>query len=141
MFEHNSNTIELVKIMFYTKSFRHIREVLIKFEMLSLHTNLDHILDSVFKLEAFIFKNIVTYVKSPTRYYAHLLEKSMKGLGTDIKLLIGVILWRCEIDMVDIKQEFEHLTQKGTLRDWISDEYLNKTLKSTLYKLIDEDGG
>lgn len=139
MFDYNSNHIELVKIMFYNKSFRHIRAVLREFEMLSLHANLENLLDSVFNQKSFIYKNIVSYVKSPARYFAQLLEKSMKGLGTDIKLLICVILMRCEVDMVDIKREFEILTQKGTLREWISDEHLNKTLKSALYKLIGED--
>lgn len=44
--------------------------------------------------------------------------KSMKGLGTNDRALIRVIVSRSEIDMVQIKEEFQRLYQKS-LGDWI----------------------
>ncbi|XP_064640662.1 annexin-B12-like isoform X2 [Lineus longissimus] len=56
---------------------------------------------------------IVKFVRNQPGYFAELLYKSMKGLGTDDKTLIRVIVTRCEVDMVQIKQEFQKQYHKS----------------------------
>ena len=51
-------------------------------------------------------------------YFATKLYKSMKGLGTDDATLIRVVVTRCEVDMILIKQVFQRLYQK-TLASFI----------------------
>ncbi|XP_041485259.1 annexin-B12-like isoform X2 [Lytechinus variegatus] len=50
---------------------------------------------------------IVQCVRNTPAYFAEKLYKSMKGLGTDDDTLMRVIISRVEIDMVEIKQEFQ----------------------------------
>ncbi|MCO5581912.1 hypothetical protein L7F22_035801 [Adiantum nelumboides] len=49
---------------------------------------------------------IIKCVHSPAKYFAKVLYKSMKGLGTDDATLIRVVVTRAEIDMQYIKVEF-----------------------------------
>ncbi|GLH10919.1 Annexin, partial [Gryllus bimaculatus] len=51
-------------------------------------------------------------------FFAERLYKSMKGLGTDDKTLIRIVVTRCEVDMVDIKAAFFRRYQK-TLESFI----------------------
>lgn len=60
----------------------------------------------------------VQCVRNTPAYFATKLYKSMKGLGTDDATLIRVVVTRCEIDMIDIKQEFQRQYQK-TLASFI----------------------
>lgn len=50
---------------------------------------------------------IVQCTRNTPKYFAEKLYKSMKGLGTDDDTLVRIIVSRCEIDMVEIKQEFQ----------------------------------
>ncbi|XP_052262546.1 annexin A4-like isoform X2 [Dreissena polymorpha] len=52
---------------------------------------------------------IVKCVRSKPAYFAEKLYKSMKGAGTDDRTLIRIIVTRAEVDMVQIKQEFQRL--------------------------------
>jgi annexin A7/11 len=52
-------------------------------------------------------------------YFASCLYKSMKGLGTNDSQLIRVCVTRCEVDMMDIKDEFQKLYGKS-LKSFIS---------------------
>jgi len=51
-------------------------------------------------------------------YFADRLHKSMKGAGTKDSTLIRVMVSRCEIDMVQIKQQFQAQYGKS-LENWI----------------------
>ena len=61
---------------------------------------------------------LVQCVRNTPAFFATKLYKSMKGLGTDDSTLIRVIVTRCEVDMLDIKQEFQNKYQK-TLASFI----------------------
>lgn len=52
------------------------------------------------------FLALVKLVRDPTSYFADRLYSSMKGLGTDDNKLCRVVVSRCEIDMVEIKEAF-----------------------------------
>ncbi|XP_064594867.1 annexin A6-like [Liolophura sinensis] len=64
---------------------------------------------------------IVRCVKNKAAHFARQLQKTMKGLGTDDDTLLRVVISRCEIDMVQIKEEFEKLTGQ-TLEQFIADD-------------------
>jgi len=65
------------------------------------------------------FLAIVKIIKDPAMYFAEQLYKSMKGLGTNDDKLIRLMVWRCEIDMVEIKECFKIVTKGKTLEDFI----------------------
>ena len=62
---------------------------------------------------------IVRCVKDKPALFAKVLQKSMKGAGTDDDSLLRVIISRCEVDMVQIKIAFER-EYKKSLGKWIS---------------------
>ena len=64
---------------------------------------------------------VVKCARSKPAYFAERLYKSMKGLGTDDRTLIRVVVSRCEVDMVQIKQEFQKAYGK-TLESFIKDD-------------------
>ncbi|GJN34075.1 hypothetical protein PR202_gb22712 [Eleusine coracana subsp. coracana] len=64
---------------------------------------------------------ILRCAESPAKYFAKVLRKSMKGLGTDDKTLIRVAVTRTEIDMQYIKAEY-HKKYKKTLAEAIQSE-------------------
>jgi annexin A7/11 len=59
--------------------------------------------------------------KNKDEYWAQRLHSCMAGLGTDDKALINIIVARSEIDLGNIKQEFERIYEK-TLEASIEDE-------------------
>uniref|UniRef100_UPI00398F46BC annexin A4-like n=1 Tax=Pristiophorus japonicus TaxID=55135 RepID=UPI00398F46BC len=56
---------------------------------------------------------IVRNMKNQPAYFAERLYKSMKGAGTEDNTLIRVMVSRCEIDMLDIRQEFQRMYGKS----------------------------
>lgn len=52
----------------------------------------------------------------------------MKGMGTDDDTLVRVVVSRCEIDMVQIKEEFQKMTGQ-TLEQYIA---VSTVLTSTI---------
>ncbi|XP_015605258.1 annexin B9 isoform X2 [Cephus cinctus] len=64
---------------------------------------------------------IVKCVKNRAGFFAEQLYKSMKGLGTDDRRLIRLVVTRSEVDMGEIKEAFRQ--QYGqTLEDFIADD-------------------
>lgn len=64
---------------------------------------------------------ILQCAENPAKYFAKVLNKAMKGLGTDDTTLIRVIVTRTEIDMQYIKAEY-HKKYKKTLNDAVKSE-------------------
>lgn len=72
-------------------------------------------------LFAFALLTIVQCAVNPARYFAKVLRKSMKGLGTDDTKLIRVIVTRAELDLLYIKAEYLEKYKK-TLNDAVHSE-------------------
>ena len=66
----------------------------------------------------------VRCIKDKPSVFAKVLHKSMKGLGTDDESLLRVVISRCEVDMVQIKEAFER-DYKQTLGQFIAVGFLN----------------
>ncbi|XP_076365648.1 annexin A5-like [Tachypleus tridentatus] len=64
---------------------------------------------------------IARCVENRPAYFAEKLHKSMRGLGTNDRTLIRIVTSRCEIDMVQIKHEYQKLFGKPLEKD-ISDD-------------------
>ena len=58
-------------------------------------------------------------VRSKAAFFAERLHDSMAGMGTKDKALIRIMVTRCEVDMVDIKNAFQAKYGK-TLESFIS---------------------
>lgn len=50
---------------------------------------------------------VIRSIKNQSAFFARRLNKSMKGMGTNDRDLIRLIATRCEIDMGDIKREYQ----------------------------------
>ena len=60
---------------------------------------------------------VVYAVISPSEFFATKVNKAVKGLGTKDKLLIRILVSRCEIDMTYIKQYYKQLYNKDMVED------------------------
>lgn len=56
----------------------------------------------------------------------------MKGVGTDDDTLVRVVVSRCEIDMVQIKEEFQKMSGQ-TLEQYIAVSTMLTSTKDTLH--------
>ena len=63
------------------------------------------------------FKAVVRSIRNRPAYFARQLNKCMKGLGTKEKDLIRIIVSRCEIDMGDIKREYQEIFGKSLSKE------------------------
>ena len=75
---------------------------------------------------------IVYAVISPSEFFATKVNKAVKGLGTNDKLLIRILVTRCEIDMPYIKQYYKQLYKKDMVEDIKGDtsgDYRNLLVK------------
>ncbi|KAJ1520227.1 hypothetical protein ONE63_004437 [Megalurothrips usitatus] len=77
---------------------------------------------------------IVDCVQNPAAYFAERLHKAIAGAGTDDETMIRIIVSRSEIDLADIKTEYERLYEK-TLESAVKGECAGD-YKRTLLALI-----
>ncbi|KAG5014868.1 hypothetical protein AAZX31_08G055000 [Glycine max] len=90
------------------------------------HSMYGHSLKKAVKKEtsgnfALALLTIVQCAENPAKYFAKVLRKAMKGLGTDDTKLIRVIVTRAEIDLQYIKAEYLKKYKK-TLNDAVHSE-------------------
>lgn len=65
-------------------------------------------------------KAMVTVIdcnQSTPTFYAKRLYESMKGWGTTDSTLVRIVVSRCEIDLGNIKKEYENLYKKSLVQD------------------------
>ncbi|XP_035018298.2 annexin A6 isoform X1 [Hippoglossus stenolepis] len=104
-----------------TRSFPHLRKV---FQEFVRYTNKD--IEQIIKKEMSgdvknSFYAIVRSVKNQPSYLADRLYKAMKGLGTDDRALIRIMVSRSEIDLFNIRKEFKE-THDTSLHEFIQVE-------------------
>lgn len=79
---------------------------------------------------------ILSFALHPIGYFADRLHKSMAGLGTNDKSLVRIAVTRCEIDMMDIKEEF-HNKHGQALSSFIGED-TSGDYKNALFALTGE---
>lgn len=70
---------------------------------------------------------IIRVARNRPEFFARRLHKSMAGLGTDDRALIRLVIMRCEIDMMDVKDEFVRYYGK-TLKSFIKGDTSGKCI-------------
>uniref|UniRef100_A0A8C2ZMJ4 Annexin n=1 Tax=Cyclopterus lumpus TaxID=8103 RepID=A0A8C2ZMJ4_CYCLU len=101
-----------------TRSFPHLRKV---FQEFVRYSNKD--IEQIIKKEMSgdvknAFYAIVRSVKNQPSYFADRLYKAMKGLGTDDRALIRIMVSRSEVDLFNIRKEFKE-THDVSLHEFI----------------------
>ncbi|VUZ55858.1 unnamed protein product, partial [Hymenolepis diminuta] len=120
-----------------SRSNAHLRAVFQEYEKLS-KKSIEEALKSEMSgdiLRAFL--SVVRSVQNKPNFFAKTLHRSMKGLGTDDESLIRVVVSRCEIDMVQIKDAFK-AEYKQTLGEFIKDD-TSGDYRLTLLTLIGDE--
>lgn len=81
--------------------------------------------------------SILRVAHNRPEFFARRLHKSMAGIGTTDKSLIRLVVTRCEIDMMDIKEEFQRYYGKS-LKSFIKGD-TSGHYRHALYALIGEN--
>ncbi|XP_051930349.1 annexin A6 isoform X2 [Hippocampus zosterae] len=120
------------------RSFAHLRKVFQEFVRFS---NKD--IEQIIKKEMSgdvknAFYAIVRSVKNQPSYFADRLYKAMKGLGTDDRALIRIMVSRSEIDLFNIRKEFKE-TQDTSLHEFIKGDTSGDYRKTLLVLCGGED--
>jgi len=90
-----------------SQSYEQLRVVFVEYKNLS-KKGLDQVIRSEMSGDLESGMLAVYYaVENKHRFFADRLNNAMKGAGTKDRTLIRIIVSRCEIDMVQIKQEFQ----------------------------------
>lgn len=121
-----------------TRSFPHLRRV---FQEFVKYTNKD--IEQIIKKEMSgdvkqAFYAIVRSVKNQPSYFADRLYKAMKGLGTDDRALIRIMVSRSEVDLFNIRKEFKE-THDVSLHDFIQGDTSGDYRKTLLILCGGED--
>nr|XP_022917581.1 annexin B10-like isoform X1 [Onthophagus taurus] len=117
------------------ENFKQLRLIFDEYKNISGNTieqALKHELDGDY-LDALL--TIVECIQSPPAYFAQRLYKAMHGLGTDDKTLIRIIVSRSEIDLEQIKEEFERQYNK-TLTSYVEQGETGGDYKKALLAII-----
>ena len=92
----------------------------------------DAVDDTISKTTRELIKAIIFAVVMPSQYFAHLIKKSIVGIGTDEETLSRVLVERHEIDMDFIRSYYKLETKRELVDDIIgdtSDNYQKITVK------------
>ncbi|XP_046715444.1 annexin A6 isoform X3 [Silurus meridionalis] len=137
----NANSDEMIdKFMsiLCTRSFPHLRKVFQEFVKCS---NKD--IEQIIKKEMSgdvknVMCAIVQSVKNQQSYIADRLYRAMKGLGTDDRALIRIMVSRSEIDLFNIRKEFKD-THDASLHEFIQGDTSGDYRKTLLILCGGED--
>lgn len=117
-----------------TRSYQQLRQVFLEYEAMA-GSDIETAIQREFSGNAEKgFLAIAKVVKSKVDFFAEKLYESMKGMGTNDKTLIRIIVSRSEIDLGDIKEAFEAKYGKS-LESWIKDE-LNTDIGYLLFNIV-----
>lgn len=118
-----------------TRSWAHIRALMAEYQHASGHS-LEKAIEKEFKgNEEKALLAILQCAKSRTGYYAQVLHSAIRGLGTNDRDLIRVVVSRCDFDLADIKKEYEK-TYGKSLKDVVSGD-TSGDYRKALLALID----
>ena len=81
----------------------------------------DAVDDTISKTTRELIKAIIFAVVMPSQYFAHLIKKSIVGMGTDEETLSRVLVERHEIDMDFIRSYYKLETKRELVDDIIGD--------------------
>ncbi|XP_018600717.1 annexin A6 isoform X1 [Scleropages formosus] len=114
-----------------TRSFTHLRRVFQEFVKCT-NKDIEQIIKKEFSADV---KNamfaIVRSVKNQPSYLADRLYKAMKGLGTDDRALIRIMVSRSEVDLFNIRKEFKD-THDVSVHDFIQSDTSGDYCKALL---------
>jgi len=110
-----------INVVLCTRSWRQLRATFAAYKELSGHELEDAIKKETSGDLQNGFLTIIKYIKDPLMYYAERLYLAMKGMGTDDKTLIRIIVCRSELDLQYIKSAYEKMYGK-TLADAVGSE-------------------
>ncbi|PAA61558.1 hypothetical protein BOX15_Mlig011209g4 [Macrostomum lignano] len=99
----------------------HLRAVFAEYESLTGKTLEDSLKSEMSGDLLKAMLTLIRCVQNKPAYFAKALQKSMKGLGTDDRTLLRIIISRCEVDMVQIKDAFQKEFGQS-LAQWIKDD-------------------
>uniref|UniRef100_A0A1I8HSY7 Annexin n=1 Tax=Macrostomum lignano TaxID=282301 RepID=A0A1I8HSY7_9PLAT len=128
---------ETFNLIFSTRDYYSLREIwteYVKIAQRDILNSIDRETSGDYKRA---LRGIVMNIRCRPMYFAERLRDAMKGLGTDDKTLIRIIISRAEIDMVQIKKCFLELT-KQTLWRWIKND-TSGDYKKLLQALVGKD--
>lgn len=118
------------------RNFEQIKLIAEEYKKLTSHT-LDEDIKSKFSGDYQNgLKSVLRYALNPASFFASRLNKAMAGIGTNNKSLNRIVITRSEIDLNDIKGEFQKMYNdnlKNYIRGDSSGDY-----KHALYELIGE---
>ncbi|XP_061127500.1 annexin A6 isoform X2 [Syngnathus typhle] len=121
-----------------TRSFPHLRKVFQEFVRFS-NKDIEQIIKKDMSGDVKnAFYAIVRSVKNQPSYFADRLYKAMKGLGTDDRALIRIMVSRSEIDLFNIRKEFKE-TQDTSLHEFIKGDTSGDYRKTLLVLCGGED--
>jgi hypothetical protein len=120
--------------LFGTRSFAYLRKFFSEYQLSTNKTIEDSIKSEFSGNLAKSFLALIANIRNRPGYFASEIKKSIKGLGTDEHTLNRIIVSRSEIDMKQIKEEFERAYNKKMESEVKSDAsgYYGKLLAELL---------
>jgi len=131
----NGTDISVFINIFTSRSYSHLNTLYIEFE-LKYKTSMESFIRSQFSGDfEYLLLNIVKYSRNKANFLAQRLFNAMSGKKADTMTLQRLIINRCEIDLGDIKGEYEDM-YKMTLASQVTAKVSSGAFRDGLLKLI-----